>query len=504
MGNTKRINVDYIAVLVESGNILARKNIGLPSIDYEIEQLQSIVEDPRKTFVDLQRYYHYCFKGHHKLYRYCLPYSYSETFIDSATEPRDIPDNGLKIFLQDDKERALRSCPRYKYKSKEEQQAAIDEMVANYEKERKKKIFNMYKRFMQCQNLYEKTKEIKDDTSIKMFSTENIGWTNYEYQLSKDINVFLRTNFCYGRAAYFLVTIKYKDVLIVPYSYVVKYFHANFAWFTRCTHSYIPVRENWDNALDFIAEFTNMSIKDPETLLKKYILEEIDTMVKGLEDMIASPREYIERVENVSADSPVYQDLRNVRAINSDEEEQYKLFPNEFDKVYVLLKISGALQLLVNIKKIAEIVKEVNTYIDKIENLNAKIQPESKSLLKKIEDELVKMQNQIDEQAKRKEGAFNDYRPYMTEVNKILARLNKRYKYDQPSFTNAKEREINKYSEEHPEYDRVKQAYYEEDAKLRTLRHEYRLRDNLRSLVSSCIVSIGDYFTKKAETETLN
>lgn len=503
MRNKKRINVDYVAALVESNGTLVRQNIDIPSIDFEIEQLQAIVEDSQETSLDLQRYYHYCFKAHQKYYKYCLPYSYSETFINSAAEPKDIPEAGLKILLQDNKYRALRSCPKYKYKSKEEQQAAIDEKATDYEKERKEKIFNMYKRFMQCQNLYEKTKEIKADANIKMFSTENIGWTNFEYQISKDINVYLRTNFCYGRAAYFLVTIKYKDVLIVPYSYIVKYFHANFAWFTRCTHSYIPVRDNWDNALDFIAEFTNMSIKDPDTLLKKYIIEEIDTMVKGLEEMIASPRAYIERVENVSAESSVYQDLRNVRSINSDEEEQYKLFPNEFDKVYVLLKISGALQLLENIKKIAEIIQEVNSYIDKIEDLNTKIQPNSELLLKEIEEGLGSIQLKINEQEKKKNEAYNEYRPYMTEVNIILRKLNKRYKFDQPSYITAKEREIEIYSREHPEYTKIKQAYYEEDSKLRALRHEYRLRDNLRSLVSSCIEEINNYFAKKHEPKTL-
>ena len=47
-----------------------------------------------------------------------------------------------------------------------------------------------------------------------MYSTDQIGWKDFEYKVNEDITAYIKTNFGYGVASYFFCNLKYKDIKI--------------------------------------------------------------------------------------------------------------------------------------------------------------------------------------------------------------------------------------------------------------------------------------------------
>lgn len=100
------------------------------------------------------------------------------------------------------------------------------EEIEKQQRERRAEIKNEYvrkiRRCIYAMDYYKALPSVK--TSSLMYFSENIGWYRPDYTITDNVQISVRTNFCYGRSAYFHVNLNYKGINILPYSDIVVYF----------------------------------------------------------------------------------------------------------------------------------------------------------------------------------------------------------------------------------------------------------------------------------------
>ena len=114
-------------------------------------------------------------------------YSYDEykKILDERVEER------IKIRVQNDKESIIRS-----------------EAVSL-----KGSYAELCIRYIKQQMLYEAFQNAENNSSVKMYSRESIGWTTFIYEITDDLKACVYTNFAYGNSSFFTLTVSYKDII---------------------------------------------------------------------------------------------------------------------------------------------------------------------------------------------------------------------------------------------------------------------------------------------------
>ena len=67
-------------------------------------------------------------------------------------------------------------------------------------------------------NYFLNFEKLKERTDILVLSNRIGGWSNPKFQLSKDFSIEVKSNFGFGRASYFFLSIYYKNVNIAKFS----------------------------------------------------------------------------------------------------------------------------------------------------------------------------------------------------------------------------------------------------------------------------------------------
>lgn len=491
----RKVNETCIVTIQEDDNgNLVKVDVEIPNSEWAVRDLRNIVENDNCDVMDLQRRFNYYNRYYRdETYKLCLPYAYNDAYIGEARTPVEITDNELKQkrFWAKRKIRGLIYSRHNCYPSTFNEE--VDNAMLAKEREWKGKKFEQYYRIIRCQQYYLEMRDIEINPHIYlMFSREDIGWKEFSYDINEDVSIKLRTNFCYGSSAYFIIIVRYKGVLFVPYSQVVRYYYANFYDLINYTRSYTSHRENWDDALDFVVNFVNTAKASPDTIIREFFMKEIKEMVDGLEFIMKSPKQALEKVCSVDNNAHEYTVLRSIRPMNDVEEEQYKLYTNEFVEVYKLFKISGSLGFLKDMRNFADIVNEVNKYILQIEDMNRKLYPSAIALEKSIGEDLDKTKTKIDEKQREIDVLEDKLNPY---EEKLKLRLEA--STDTVDGGN-KENIINKFVDDFPEYAQLQKALKEQNNELGELQHHYNLRMNLYNRVTSYKQAIEDFINSKA------
>ena len=192
-----------------------------------------------------------------------------------------------------------------------------------------------------------------EDKSILTFSHRIDGWSNPLYQLTPNFSVEIKTNFGYGRASYFYTKLKYKNIEITPFSEWIDYEFAKFSEIVRYTQSHRLQNEYWFEAMDYAKDACNLSLIDEEKFVEKYIIDECETMVNGLEEFF-------------NKDHFSFKDINEI-VYNVDKKGHVLVeFRGE--------KISGALDFISKILEFEKITA-IKSFINRIEQCNISIQP---------------------------------------------------------------------------------------------------------------------------------
>lgn len=204
------VNNKYVLVLVEDQNQnLSVKEYPIEDSEAIVSNIEAIVENKKETLWDLfsivDRYL-----GNKKCYNLCFPYEYNSSYISGANRPEEVTYNPYDFAVRKRREEIISS---YKYRHLDNVQkkeyltkclSFLENEIAHKEHPKKKEYAKRVIRFIKCKYLSEALEEVKKDRSIKMFSSDSIGWTTFEYPISEDIKVMIKTNFVYGSAAFFI------------------------------------------------------------------------------------------------------------------------------------------------------------------------------------------------------------------------------------------------------------------------------------------------------------
>jgi hypothetical protein len=207
-----------------------------------------------------------------------------------------------------------------------------------------------------------------NDKSIILYSHRINGWSNPVYKLTPNFSVEIKTNFGFGGVSYFYSKITYKNIEITPFSEWIEYEFARFSEIIRYTKSHQLNNESWLEAIEFCRDACNLSLINEEKFVKKYIIEECEKMVIGLEELFTKNHFNFKGKNN------------NSYSI-SKEGHILTEFRGE--------KISGALDFISKIMEYDKIIS-IQNYKERIEFCNKKIQPilieDAKILTIKIEN----------------------------------------------------------------------------------------------------------------------
>lgn len=385
-----QINVDYIGIVTESTDkTVSYKQIQIENDYVELtRKLNDMIYNANVSVLDMQVYFEREFKKGYGLlyYNYCYPYSYDSSYIDGAKYPQ-----------------------LYNYSEYQEMLKKTSSQTL------KQKFASQCNRYIQAYIYNRKLVTLKQNNANKMFSTENIGWTYYSYTINQDIKIELRSNFGYGTSSYFFVNLSYKGIDILPYSYMVRYFKANMADFIRYTRNYEVERSSWKFALSFVAETSNFAICQPENFVSKWIINEVDDMMSGLNRLAENPHHFFENYKI----SRTIDGMITVRNISEQEKNDYYIYPKEMDIAKQAEKISGALLLLQKLEPLISIYPKIESHIQSIKDLNRKLLPSFRYSVTDIKDEIKIREQWVQNLKNEKEILEQQCQPDFDEIKRL-------------------------------------------------------------------------------------
>lgn len=408
------INKDYIGVIKQVDNSFVYDKITIHQDYALIKLLEEMVEDKRFTILDMQDVFRTFYpEDEYKTsyYSYLCPIEYRSAYIGPASYPslftkeeyeekvskkledleqkylhEETTQNGLALFkqleLKEWYDNLLNSVNK-----------KIEDELHEFHKSYKRHF--IFIRFILAANYFNTLKSVKDE-SIKMISTDQIGWKKYTFPFFPDMTISVRSNFGYGVSSYFHCNVKYKDVNILPYTAIVSYYHVKMNDFVRCTRSYEPKRASWEDVFNFVSETTNMAYTSQEEFINIWIVTELEKMMKGIREINKYPLDYIEFcIANEEKDiTGLYHIARN---IGWEDKWEYEILPEEKALAIRAEKNTGCLYLLDDLRKLSELDDRINEFIAEIECMNKDLLPIIETRIGKINDEILKLQKDINE-----------------------------------------------------------------------------------------------------------
>ena len=336
---------------------------------------------------------------------------------------------GFTVNFEERVKRIIQSRDLFYLNQKNNEEYNIEENIFNLQDELEKE-FALWVRAYNIEKTYRKC---FDDKQILTFSHRINGWSNPEYKLSENFTVELKTNFGYGSASYFYIKLKYKNIEITPFSEWIDYEIAKFSEIIRYTKSFAyrilrgiyngkrvyqqkMENSNWQDAIDYTKTACNVSLKDEVDFVRKYIIDECERMVAGLEN-IYSVSEF---------------------TFKGEHETDYKI-----DKAGHQLmefrgeKISGALDFISKILEFDKIA-EIKSFITRIENVNRKIQPLLVVELKNIKLKLTDLNGEMATLKPQYLKLVADNQSYIRQKNELKKQMIISKELDWKFFDNEK------------------------------------------------------------------
>lgn len=215
------------------------------------------------------------------------------------------------------------------------------------------------------------------------------GWYGINWKFNDDISFNINTNFGFGSCSYFYAIFMYKDIILAPYSFYIKYKNSTFASVTRCTYQYSLEYKSWDSVMTDCLNFYDAIVKKNDNYVFTWLDKQLNEMVSGLERLI-------------DRSSAVFWD----ESINKSHASGFATISGDDFWLVKSKKIAYSLDFIRNISSLPAVI-DTGLYAKRILLLCKKFQPK---LIVKIE-EVSKLYNiQLNKLSKLKES--EDYPLY--------------------------------------------------------------------------------------------
>lgn len=424
------VNYDYILLLSKnSDERLELRKVNINRSMSLINELLSYCDDSNYDVVNMYVAFNKEIRTS-KSYDYCLSHDYRDSYIDEVKYP-ELDISAYRAQEDDYRESLYQEVyKKLKYSHREWSDSEIrdganqmiEQECAKFVQKMKNKYIEGYLNYIYSHD-YNETLSKLDQKSIISFSNEKHGRFSYEHEVNDDLKVRISTNFCYGGASNFRVTVTYKGIEILPYSIWVNYYYAGLIELLHCTRAYYVQRSSWGICMAFVEEFVNNAIDDPDRFVREVVMEEVHGMMSGLRGIYTLGKEYFNRImEMEPSEESEYVGVRNFRYSNTNDKRYYSVYPNEMYLVYRMGKISGALRFLDNLKQFAEIVEEINSYIQEISSMNISIYPELCDAIPPIKSDIKQLERKLKKEEKELKWLECKFKYLDDKLDRILSK----------------------------------------------------------------------------------
>ena len=485
--NESEVNKKYVLTLVENSDAtLSVRQMDIQSSEVPIAELQAMVENPNRTVYDMSSYFYSVFSPKIKAFAFCYPSEYNRSYINPRAIPEDISYADYRKGVKEIED-SFKAKHLFSKETEDALKKKLEKEIDAANKSAKELYFKKASTYIRCLRLSETVSKIRQHDEIKLYSRDIVGFSTYTHSINDDITVELRTNFGYGSAAYFNLAVKYKDIVILPYSYLVHYYYANMKSLMACTRAYRPLRDSWESSINFIADFVNQSVADPKKFIGEYVIREIEEMMKGLRAIMDNPAEVQSRIKN-STLSEIR--LSVIRPFSKDELIMMETMADELTTLFKAEKITGALLFIKSLLQLQEICGDMLPLIDEILSMNKKVKPEIPPVLDTVRSKIETLKKEvknIERQIKFKE---NRIRYFEQRKERIQAKM-----------TFAEKNAHDKiFREKNPLYAKLEEELKELNQKLYDLQYKITKRERVEKRLTVCLErgeNIEDY--KKRE-----
>lgn len=464
----RQLNVDYILALKKDENgSLYVEEVDIPHPNDNI--LRELDNFENSTFYDIFDVVKYVARqnfDNNMECSYCWPNYYSESFIRYASSQPYIfiSSEWIKIGLdynwkkEYDKDlKDIRDRVEREYSAKRRPNRRMEKTeyllyIANLEREmykeiekrqreRKIVIKNLYigeiRRFVYAVCYMQILPTVK--ASSLMHSNETIGWYKPDYKIADNVLISVRTNFCYGRSAYFHVNLNYKGINILPYVDIVRYYWSNMMDNVRYTKDYEPSRTNWEHALSFVEEVSNLISTDSAKFEKEWIIDQVEKMMEGLESIVKDVDKYYEKQkeekekeekekEKAKNEDRTIQRIVRYRFIDDRTIKRHNIYEHETLLTIQVDKLSAALSLLDDLKAIQNIYSPILNHINTIINYNVMLVPAIELCRKDLHNRLKQLKEQLQDLQEQKVNVQNELLAIKQVIDKRLEETDETYR----------------------------------------------------------------------------
>lgn len=448
------VNIKYILGLEEQKDkTLQVIKIDIADSSVIIEELEAMQENPNRNLYDMSSYFYRQVRPIENCYNFCFPKEYFYSYLNEKITPVPCDINYWEYREKEEKRRRAWEKTLYSNKdlTEEEKENKWNTYVHRIEYSEKKKYFSQAQKYILCQNLYLATQVAKSNSHIKVYSRDDVGWNNFLYDVNDDVKIDVYTNFGYGGKAFFYLSIKYKDIILIPYSDLVHYYLANMKSLISHTRAYRPYRDSWAGLMDYVAKFVNNARRDPENFVRNYVLNEIHEMMDGLRAVLKNPSKILEHMQKDNGEEIR---LSVIRPFDKHEFVIFEALPKELTTVFKIEKISGALHFIENLKSLKDICSEVDSAIDEIIEMNKSVAQEIPSVIESINASIIPLQNEYNNLSKV-------YNVKITEKERLEKILERRLSYCKTWDAQEKCKEI--FKKQVPRYEVVENEIRELD-----------------------------------------
>ena len=520
----RTINRHYIGVVKEINGSLKYIEVDIPQDSILIEEIDAMKENENRTIMDVQQRFTESYpkeQYYRRHYDYLYPRKYSDAYVSGASYPHILTyeeykeeivehEKWIRDWYIKEIDEVKKELEELKEEPEEKYNARIEEIVAQKMKEHissRRKHFE-YKRFLYAENYTATLKRIKQDSNVRMYSTDQIGWKEFEYKANDDITVYIKSNFGYGSASYFFCNLKYKDINILPYTAIIKYYYVQMGDFIRYTRRYATWRDSWNEVFDFAVLTGNLEKHEPEKFVKEWIVNEVEEMMVGIRKIMSSPKEELEKFLGFKRSG--FGPYRNIdimwsihifRNCTTQDIKDYEVLPQEKIMAFKTEKITGCLLLLDNLRKLTEITHVIAPYIEEIELMNLRLQPEIEKHIESLTSDLKRLRGKLDDVLKELEPLEKSMERHKENIEKLLKEMNERSRGGRQtgSWTVYVKYEAEQvYKKSHPDYSKTKNQYEELTEKKEKLEKRICRRENFLEILNECKKRIAEYIINAA------
>lgn len=395
MEEKRTINVDYIAIVRQVGNLVKLEHIDIRKPESLLSDLKAILEDPERTLLDLQSrmcefyeedkrrdisyLHHSYYTNAHTTGYVSFPKIYHQDEYNDMIreiEARTISKNNWSLSRI--KERDGETAYQEKLKTD------IDEVL----KKKKEEYYRLCLSFITATTFNDTVAECQEDPTIKLYSNAFCWSRTKDLRVNSDIVLSITAQLGYSsQSAHLGISLWYKGILIHPYSFFVSHFrkYRKYKFYVKIIS---PHTLCWEDIFQSVVDMANMATTHPEQFYNKYIKDEIKKMISGLTYIVEKPKYFI---SSLIYDKDSYFD----NGIRPEYVKAYREFPDDMSMALIADKLSDAHELLSNLADLAAVEPTAQSAYDTIKGFITRMLPLAKKYYTTNSDAIEKLNKNI-------------------------------------------------------------------------------------------------------------